>query len=71
MVSKGAVLAFDLGVPLAFYLGPIFTLWDTLSGAPAGSRGPMAVSKGIALALDPVTPALATGDHWLFIWGTS
>ena len=51
MVSKGHILAFDLGVPLAFYLEPLLAPWGTQFGAPAGSRVPMAVSKGIALAL--------------------
>ena len=51
----------DLGVPLAFYLGPLLALWGTSSGALAGSRGPMAVSKDVALALDLGTPSCFRG----------
>ena len=29
MVIKGAVLALDLGAPLAFDLGPLLALWGT------------------------------------------
>ena len=43
MVSKGVVLALDLGPPLASYLGPLLALNGALNGAlnlesPAGSK---------------------------------
>ena len=61
MASKGAISALDLGAPLAFYLQPLLALWGTKSGAPVGYRGPMAVSKGIELALDLGTPSCFRG----------
>ena len=52
MVSRGAALAFDLGAQLAFDLLPLLASRDS-----TGSTDPIAVSKGIALALDLGTPS--------------
>ena len=51
----------DLGAPFAFYLGLLLATWGTESGAPAGSRNPMAIPKWIALALDLGTPSSSRG----------
>ena len=85
MVSKGAVLALDLGAQLAFDLGPLLALWPPL----ALNMGPQ-LAPGAQLAFDlgpllapwaPLAlnmgPQLAPGAprpspkglRWLFIYG--
>ena len=68
MVSKVAALAFDLGAHSLFIWGRYLLYGALNSGGPAGSRGPMAISKGIALALDLGTPSCSRSPLAFDLW---
>ena len=62
-VSKGIVLALDLGIP-SCSRGPLdFDLGHQLAQGAPGS------SKGASLTID-LGPSLALRANWLLIWGS-